>query len=660
MQRCSHCNIIEDLKKRVLIVSALLLLVVAAATLTGRNNAVKETSITNKHLQALLKMHDRAIDTMAIFLPSSRCKGCHGYDPQHLANVTLDGVDINLFDDWETSMMGLAGVDPLWKAKVRQEVMTNPGHANELQDLCTSCHAPMGHFTAFYRGAEHYSLEDLSQDSLGLSGVGCLGCHAIGQNGLGGRFTGDIPYDTNRVAYGPFVNPFVGPMQLYVNFTPTYSDHVSKGKFCSPCHTLISHTVDLEGNLTGNTFVEQATFHEWLNSDYPNEEKTCQTCHMPQVEDPVKIAVGYTALIGRSPFNQHSFAGANWFMVDLIKRNREALGIIASEANFDSTLATITRQMRYNTLDAELSDPQFFDDSVAFELMLTNKAGHKFPSGYPSRRAFVEFVLLTEAGDTLFSSGTYNTSGEINHYNGVVEPHHDVITSQNQIQIYEMNMGDVNGNFTTVLERANVHLKDNRIPPKGFTTQHASYDTMRIVGPAATDPDFNRAGVTEGTGRDIVHYRVSLNGYSGPFKAIAKVHYQTVPPEWLSEMRQLDAPEINSFLTMFDEAVNMPITVAADSLTELISPLRADALKVKAPEFFPNPASASTGINMNFNVAPQAMHLYALTGQELPVSWKRNTDGSWHIRVPDVTGVFLLSVEAGGQRFSKRILLNSN
>jgi hypothetical protein len=641
---------------------SILCFVAVAATLTGRERSEPTETIASQHLQALLKKHGfgRDIDTNAIFLPASRCKGCHGHDPQGLANVTLDGVDINLFDDWETSMMGLAGVDPFWRAKVRQEVMINPSHSAELQTLCTSCHAPMGHFTAFYRGADHYSLEDLQSDSLGLSGVGCLGCHSIGQDGLGGRFTGDIPYDTNRVAYGPFTMPMTGPMQLYVNFTPTYSPHVSEGKFCSPCHTLISHTVDLEGNPTGETFVEQATYHEWVNSVYPSQGKTCQTCHMPQIEDPVKIAVGYTALIGRSPFNLHSFAGANSFMVDLIRRNKEALGVIASEANFDSTLATITRNLRNNTLNAELSDPEFFDDSVSFELLLTNKSGHKFPSGYPSRRAFVEFVLTTEAGDTLFSSGRFDATGEITNYGGFVEPHHNIIHSENQVQIYEMNMGDVNGNFTTVLERGSIHLKDNRLPPAGFTSQHASYDTMQIVGAAEVDPDFNRSGVTQGTGKDIVHYRVSLNGYSGVFKATARVYYQTIPPAWLSEMRMLDAPEISNFLTMFDASDNIPVLIAGDSLSELISPLGSISLLTKAPVFYPNPASVSTGITMQLSVKPQLIRLYSLSGQELPVSWKKSGNGIWQISVPPVSGVFLLAVDAGGKRFTKRILLSGN
>ena len=39
----------------------------------------------------------------------------------------------------------------------------------------------------------------------------------------------------------------------------------------------------------------------------------------------------------------------------------------------------------------------------------------------------------------------------------------------------EMVLGDVNANVTTVLERAKNSLKDNRIPPVGFLTNHAVF-----------------------------------------------------------------------------------------------------------------------------------------------------------------------------------------
>ncbi|MBK7965636.1 MAG: hypothetical protein IPK10_10365 [Bacteroidetes bacterium] len=96
-----------------------------------------------------------------------------------LANVDANGMDVNLYDDWETSMMALAAVDPFWKAKVSHEILVNPTHSLDLQTLCTKCHAPLGHYTAFYKGQPHYTLADLSIDSLGQSGVSCHGCHGV-------------------------------------------------------------------------------------------------------------------------------------------------------------------------------------------------------------------------------------------------------------------------------------------------------------------------------------------------------------------------------------------------------------------------------------------------------------------------------------------------
>jgi hypothetical protein len=343
----------------------------------------------------------------------------------------------------------------------------------------------------------------------------------------------------------------------------------------------------------------------------------------------------------------------------LIKRNKTALGVIANDANFDSTLAVITRNLRYNTLNAELSFPEFANDSLSFELMLTNKSGHKFPSGYPSRRAFVEFKVTTETGETLFTSGSFGSDGEIINYGGVVEPHHDVIRSENQVQIYEMNMGDVNGNFTTVLERASMYLKDNRLPPLGFTNQHASYDTMRVVGDAENDVNFNRNGSSQGTGKDIVHYKIGLNGYTGPLNVTAKVYYQTVPPEWLSEMRLLDAPEISNFLTMFDASENTPVLVAGDSLLNILNPLSTDVLRVKAPVFYPNPVMVNSGMNMQFTSKPDSMKLFSISGQEMPVSWKKTASNLWHINLPVVTGVYILQVESRGKFYNHRILLDN-
>ncbi|MEZ4917540.1 MAG: hypothetical protein R2792_00420 [Saprospiraceae bacterium] len=128
-------------------------------------------------------------------------------------------------------------------------------------------------------------------------------------------------FDTNniRVAYGPYDFVFEPPMRDFVGITPIYSEHIHDAGVCAGCHTLITSTVDLEGEFTGGRFVEQATYHEWLNSRYDEEHDnvSCQACHVPQLEDEIIIAANYLNLPKRYPFGLHELAGANVTMLKL-------------------------------------------------------------------------------------------------------------------------------------------------------------------------------------------------------------------------------------------------------------------------------------------------------------------------------------------------------
>jgi hypothetical protein len=594
------------------------------------------------------------------FLHPTRCAGCHGYDSLHIANIDADGNDINLVDDWETSMMGLAGKDPLWLAKVRHESLVNPAHAGELQNLCTSCHAPMGHYKAFFNGLAPYSLANLATDSLGQAGVACMGCHSIKDENLGSRFTGDIPYDTNHVAYGPFVGVMEGPMQLYVGILPMYSPHVSEGRFCSPCHTLISNTVDLSGNPTGGTFVEQATYHEWLNSSYPALDKSCQKCHMPQIEEPVKIAVGYTAIPGRTPFNQHKFTGANSYMVNLIKNNKTTLGISARDVNFDETLRDITDNLKNNTVNLEVSFISQASDSINFEVKLENKAGHKFPSGYPSRRAILQFVVVKENGDTLFASGKFNNAGEmLQTPSSGYEPHHNFINSQNQSQIYEMVMGDVSGNKTTVLERSSILLKDNRLVPKGFSTSHYTYDTVKMDALANADSDFNKNAGIQGTGSDIVHFQIPLNGYVGKVHTYASMHYVVLPPSFLTEMFSWlgSSTEIDAFNAMYIASDKAPVQIAIDSIKNInIINSVLDISLSNSISVFPNPTLDGAVYIESKTSAIMGIQVFNSKGQlVLNINSKSNLK-SQKILLPDEKGLYYINIITQKGNISKKLL----
>lgn len=564
------------------------------------------------------------VDTNLIFPPSSACFGCHGFDSMGLASVDYLGNDVNVFDDWRTTMMANSAKDPFWRAKVSHEVLVNPDHQEEIETKCTTCHAPMGHYTEILRGAAHYGMDDLLADTIGLDGVSCGACHMISQENLGEQFSGLITFDTNRVLYGPYQIPFAPPMQQFVGYDPIYSPHINDAGICAGCHSLINTTLDLDGQPTGQTFVEQATYHEWLNSSYEVDDVSCQDCHMPQLEEPIVISSNYSFLTGRAPFGLHELVGANTAMLKLMRDNKEQLDIDAADAHFEETIQKTEQMLKVQSLDLELSLTQNLNDTAYFEVFLRNKAGHKFPSGYPSRRAFIEFLVVTDANDTLFHSGKLQSDWEVVGLDPEKEPHYDIIQSDDQVQIYEVVVGDVNGDFTTVLERGATYLKDNRLPPLGFTTAHSTYDTAVIAGAALQDPDFNREGGLEGSGTDRVRYHIPLNGYAGQVQVLAQVHYQSLPPRWMAPMLAEQTPEIDAFRAMFEEAdlstVIVQTAVLEDLFVEGVNALADRPIESGSFQLFPNPVQAGQFIHLkqvDTDLQVQAIRIWDTAGRLL-------------------------------------------
>ncbi len=606
----------------------------AATTPVKGPHSPLELSILREQIQGL------DVQFGTYFVTAGRCAGCHGHDSLGIAMVAGEGEDVNVADDWRSSMMANSARDPFFLAKVEHEGLEYPGHKEAIEHNCMKCHAPLAVFEQKMLGNPPFTLAQYDTSVMAQDGVSCLACHMQNPDSAGRFFSGDLHFDSARV-WGPYTQDQINPdiMQYFVGFTPDQGPHILDGRVCAGCHTAINRTLDLEGNFTGGYFYEQTMWQEYENSIYFGTEQNCRSCHMPRIQDSIVLASEYIFLSGQSPFGKHHLSGGGNFMLKLMKDHIGTLGIPATAAQFDSTIARTQYQLEH-ALELHTEVAGRTDDTVFVDVHLTNIIGHKIPSGFPNRRAFVQVIALTATGDTLFQSGGWDGTYEVNGHDADYEPHHDVITQGDQVQIYEFVMGDVNGDVTRVLNRAAIRVKDNRLVPIGYSTSHFSYDTTAIAGRALSDADFNHdAGGMEGNGGDIVHYHIATNGYAGAVHVTTKVFYQQVPPLWNSEMFSHHGPRIDTFRTMYDNADGTPDLMATDSLTDIGTGIHA--ARYIAAQVFPNP----TRDGFVLIAVPEATKIiaYDAGGKRVPLRTTRRGDG-WRCELPEQVGVYHLVI----------------
>jgi hypothetical protein len=576
------------------------------------------------------------------FVTAGRCAGCHGHDSLGIAMVAGEGVDVNVVNDWRSTMMANSSRDPFFLAKMEHEGLVNPALHEQLEHNCLKCHAPLAVFEQKMKGGPAFTAASLDTSVMDRDGVSCLACHMQNPDSAGHFFSGNLHYDSARV-WGPYTQEQINPniMQYFVGYTPDQGSHILDGRVCAGCHTAINQPVDLQGNATGTSFFEQTMWQEYENSVYYGTDQNCRSCHLPRIQDSVVLASDYIFLTGQSPFGKHHLTGGGVFMLNMMKDHIADFGIPATPVEFDSTIAR-SRRMRQTTLAMALNMAERTDDTLFVDVALTDLIGHKFPSGFPNRRAFVQLLAITPAGDTLFNSGSWDAAYEVLGNDLPYEPHHNVITQNDQVQIYEFVMGDVDSNVTTTLLRAVHRLKDNRLVPIGYSTAHPSQDTSAIAGLALTDPDFNHdAEGVEGNGGDIVHYHIPVNGYTGAVQVKASVWFQQVPPRWNDEMLGHHGPRIDPFRDMYLAADNTPELVRADSMMVLGTGVSADAPRhgQAGPWAFPNP----TRDGIVLIALPQATQViaYDAAGKRVPVKAARCSEG-WRCELPEPAGVYHL------------------
>jgi hypothetical protein len=220
-------------------------------------------------------------------------------------------------------------------------------------------------------------------------------------------------------------------------------------------------------------------------------------------------------------------------------------------------------QLEHKTLDVSLShrdDGEFLEVQVK----LVNKAGHKFPTGYPERRAWLHVRVMDSSKHVLLESGNYDDRGRIvGRNNESFEPHHDVIETEDQVQIYEIVPADQEGEPTHRLLDAAQAVKDNRLLPSGFDPKsHELGKDVEVVGEAVNDRSFDASG-----GSDIVTYRVRAPN-TPKIVVEVSVLYQSIRPGAMDDLRSFETPDVRAFFDTIDGLEELPPEViAAETLT---------------------------------------------------------------------------------------------
>lgn len=496
------------------------------------------------------------------FATSDQCIACHS----SLADA--QGTDVSIGHVWRGSMMAHSARDPYWQASVRREVTDYPQAQAEIEDTCSTCHMPMARSLARADGGlgkvfGHLEAARQGDESamLALDGVSCTTCHQIRSDNFGEESSIDgnfvIRSSADPEIFGPFEvdDGLRRIMQSASGFTPETSTHLQQSELCATCHTLFTTSLDPQGReLT--RFPEQTPYLEWRHSAY-RESKSCQDCHMPETSPaPISSVLGEP----RENFSQHVFRGGNEFMLRLLDKYREELLVKAPSSDLQRTVAATREHLQDSTAELQLLGITRDDGQFVIDLEVLNLAGHKLPTAYPSRRAWIHLAVRDASGKLLFESGAMRPDGSIVGNDNDAdarsfEPHYLVIDDPDQVQIYEPIIVDGSGEVTTGLLSAVTYAKDNRLLPEGFEKSTAEAAVI-VHGRARDDADFK-------AGSDKLRYRVAAPPDLQQVEVSARLMFQTIGFRWAQNLAPYAAHETRRFVTFYsDNASSSAIALA--------------------------------------------------------------------------------------------------
>ena len=475
---------------------------------------------------------------------------------------------------------------------------------------CTACH----HMAIGQAAAAKY--RDRPQNHCTLERQTLLNPE---NTGFAKTLTGSFLAGAPDTLDGPFESPKPKPMKQALGIRPEHNEQIKSSEACGTCHA-VHLPVLRDGKPIGYAY-EQTTYAEWAFSDYRTgstadgalplgagaRAQSCQTCHMPSKDadgHPYRSKIASIQEYSNFPqaeyslgpedldlpirngFAKHVLVGLNVFLIRMAQQFPEVLGVRTQDPmlvgkGLDPAFYTedaMLDQAAHRTADIAVTAATIDASRLNAEVTITNRTGHKFPSGVGFRRAFVEFDVLDANGRVLWASGRTDRAGVIVDDKGqpvagemwwnkdcserldaghlAYQPHYERISRQDQAQIYQELLaappaGSVgqcrreapgSGELTTSFLSICSTVKDNRLLPHGFL---ALPQREAIAGAIGAGPDLAEqagpAGVGEDAdyrsgGGDALVYSVDLTGLPAPPASVqATLYYQATPPYFLQD-----------------------------------------------------------------------------------------------------------------------------
>jgi hypothetical protein len=240
---------------------------------------------------------------------------------------------------------------------------------------------------------------------------------------------------------------------------------------------------------------------------------------------------------------EHELVGGNSWVPRLLQDERWRLSTSENSIVLDQTVERARFMLqRAATLTATLSTDT---GAPLLTVRVINESGHKLPTGYPEgRRIWINVKAFAADGELVYESGAYDEETAL-------------LTHDAAIKVYEAKLGitpelaalvgkPAGESFHFVLN--NTYLKDNRIPPRGYTVAAFDAPGLRPVGAAYADGQYwdeTVYALPEATRRVEV-----------------TLYYQTASKEYIDFLRANGGEDGETLGLLWDDLKSPPETMA--------------------------------------------------------------------------------------------------